>query len=207
MRYQRYFNSLLKMTKKEQIDEILKLLLQNGFEKVKMNQSKAYYVYAYVKAHNDYVVVEMTSKNDDLKTSLCIINYEDFEKLKHMYFRNSLRGKNGCKSYARIQVTGVYEGKYLQGANVCEMVCEKTKGQVIDHKFHNTMINTREALRACTVKENNMNNKKCKNPADSKYAYKVEEDFSRTWFVYVYWRVLGLISQNDAFTYNCMVNG
>lgn len=206
MKYRTYFDSLLKMSKNEQIDEILKLLPQMGFKKVKMNQSKAYCVCAYVKAHNDYVIVEMTSKNDDLKTSLCIMDYEDFEKLRHMYFCNSLRGKKGCKSYARIQVFGMYEGKHLSGVNVCEMVCAKTKGQVIDHKFHNTMINTREALRACTVKENNMNNKKCKNPANSKYAYKVEEDFSKTWFVYVYWRVLGLISQNDAFTYNRMVN-
>ena len=33
-----------------------------------------------------------------------------------------------------------------------------------------------------------------------------EHDFSNTWFAYVYWRMLGLISQEDAFAYNLEKN-
>ena len=205
-RIKRKLDSYCEMSKKEQIETVKQELEKEGFERNKIISSHAYVVNAYMREDVDYVVVDIVSTRDHLKDSLCIMNREDFMLLQGMYFSNSLRGKKGSKRRPRIQVTGNYEGNHLSGANVCEMVCPKTKGQVIDHKFHNTMINTREALRACTVKENNMNKKKCKNPANPEYAYKPEEDFATTWFVYVYWRVLDLISQEEAFAYNLEKN-
>lgn len=194
-------NSLLRMPKEQQMQEVLADLVANGFEKVGM-RSKRYIVTAFTKPDCPYVVIELKSKKDSQRDTLCVLDKVDYEKMKDMYFRNNLRGKKGCKRYPRIQVTGNYEGKHLSGANVSEMVCAKTKGQVIDHKFHNTMINTREALRACTVKENNMNKKKCKHPTNPEYAYKPEEDFGKTWFLYIYGRVLGEISMEEAFAFN-----
>ena len=51
-----------------------------------------------------------------------------------------------------------------------------------------------------------MNNKWTKNPENPEFAYKPEEDFLKTWFVYVYWRMLVLISKEEAFEYNRKVN-
>ena len=189
---------------KEQIARVKQLLLEEGFEKTKIPSSYAYNVEVYRREDANYVVVDIVSTRDALKDSLCVLDKD--ELLNGMCFSNSLRGKKGSKRRPRIQVTGNYEGKHLSGANVCEMVCPKTKGQVIDHIYHNTMINTRESLRACTVKQNNMNRKGRKKPSDPEYAYKPEEDFSSNLLVYIYWRVLGLISQEDAFAYNLEKN-
>lgn len=205
-RIKRKLDSYCEMSKKEQIETVKQELEKEGFERNKIISSHAYVVNAYMHEDVDYVVVDIVSTRDHLKDSLCIMNREDFMLLQGMYFSNSLRGKKGSKRRPRIQVTGNYEGNHLSGANVCEMVCPKTKGQVIDHIYHNTMINTRESLRACTVKQNNMNRKGRKKSSDPEYAYKPEEDFSSNLLVYIYWRVLGLISQEDAFAYNLEKN-
>lgn len=191
---------------KEQIIRAKQLLLEEGFKKTKIPSSYAYNVEVYRRDDADCMVVDIVSTRDALKDSLCVMNKEDYLAMQGMCFSNSLRGKKGSKRRPRIQVTGNYEGNHLSGANVCEMVCPKTKGQVIDHIYHNTMINTRESLRACTVKQNNMNRKGRKKSSDPEYAYKPEEDFSSNLLVYIYWRVLGLISQEEAFTYNLEKN-
>lgn len=75
-----------------------------------------------------------------------------------------------------------------------------------DHMLKSGFINTKEALRMVTRKENLMNRKCTRGLSEEELERRKKTDFQDTWFVYVYWRMLGLISQEDAFAYNLEKN-
>lgn len=75
-----------------------------------------------------------------------------------------------------------------------------------DHILKSGFINTKEALRIVTRQENLMNRKCTQGLSEDELRRRMERDFQDTWFSYAYWRMLGLISQEDAFAYNLEKN-
>ena len=72
-------------------------------------------------------------------------------------------------------------------------------------KLHSHGINVCEFLRPATRKQNAANKKGSKSN-DPVFRYKYEEDFSFTWYVFIYWKVMGIISRREAFDYNLKYN-
>lgn len=75
-----------------------------------------------------------------------------------------------------------------------------------DHILKSCFINTREALRISTRQENLMNRRCTKGLSQDELRRRMERDFQDTWYAYIYWRMLGLISKEEAFAYNLEKN-
>lgn len=81
------------------------------------------------------------------------------------------------------------------------------KGKIVDHKFHSPLINTLEALRPCTAKQNAWNRKEKsldleKMKERGEFAYNPLEDYSVTWYAYVIHKLTGDITADELREYN-----
>lgn len=88
-------------------------------------------------------------------------------------------------------------------------------GKIVDHKFHSPLINTLEALRPCTAKQNAWNRDSLSYKGDKKksldlekmkergeFAYNPLEDYSVTWYAYVIHKLTGDITADELREYN-----
>ena len=196
----------------DQVDEACKDLLFGGFSCYSRGTSKTRND-VYMKDDCDLVFLHIEPYRNHNMSAPCILDKAVYYEVLNCRIRSEERDPRlGGKYHNSPKIT---ISRYCGEANA---PLRKQKGihrYVLgildseldgDHILKSGFINTKEALRIVTKQENLMNRKCTQGLSEDELRYRKERDFQDTWFNYVYWRMLGLISQEDAFAYNLEKN-
>ena len=158
----------------------------------------------------DYVLIDINPVRFPERRTPFILDARDYEPLKGLSFRNEARDtaiRGEYHKLPKITVSPVFIGNQkCSNVKVYRYILNAPKGVPVDHVFKSVVINTREAI-ALSNTADNLKNRSCtRYLSEEQIKANKERDFSNTWFAYVYWRMLGLISQEDAFAYNLEKN-
>lgn len=202
----KYEDAGLSLTEKIQLMEVD--LLENGFSLVSMKGSNKNLNYAYLSEDSDYAVIIIEPVCTNGRKYLCILNREVYEQNKELVFsvesnRHVISDDISDTSEYRIMV--YRKGIVDVHTAIWERFVEKGELPEIDHQYHSHSINLKEHLRPCTREQNRANIKSAKSD-DPVFKYKLEEDFSFTWYAFVYWKLFGKITKEEAFAYNLKMN-
>lgn len=201
------FDMLYDLTLPEQTEWITNKLANAGIQPVERSTS---FTKNTAYQSSDCTLVDINPKNFPMRRTPCILDTEDYGNMKELYFRNEVRDTNIGGEYhklPKITVSPVFIGNEMcRNVKVYRYIMNAPKGVPVDHFFKSVVINTRESLKLTTTVENLRNRKCTKGLTEEAIRTNKERDFSKTWFVYVYWRMLGLISEDEAFAYNLEKN-
>ena len=201
------FDMLYGMSLPEQTAWITNMLKDSGVQPVERSTSFTKNTFYQL---GDCALVDISPKKFPMRRTPCILDVEDYNNLKGLYFRNEVRDTNIGGEYhklPKITVSPVFIGNEMcRNVKVYRYIMNAPKGVPVDHVFKSVVINTRESLRLTTTVENLRNRMCTKGLSEEEKLLRMQHDFSKTWYVYVYWRMLGLISQEEAFAYNLEEN-
>lgn len=204
--FEKYERENLSLTEKIQLTE--NDLLKAGFYVDEMEGSIFNKNYAYLSEHSPYAVVIIQHIMKEQLKYFCILDRIVYDRLKLLSFSvNPTKGS----VYDNIQDTSKYrvivcrEKFGIKNCPIYDLIVDKGNLPLIDHQLHSHGINVCEFLRPATRKQNAANKKGSKSD-DPVFRYKYEEDFSFTWYVFIYWKVMGIISRREAFDYNLKYN-
>ena len=194
----------------DQVDEACKDLLFGGFSCYSRGTSKTRND-VYMKDDCDLVFLHIEPYRNHNMCAPCILDESVYNEIADCRFRSEEKDyRLGGKYHNSPKITiSRYGGnapiRKQKGIHryVLGILDSELDG---DHILKSGFINTKEALRIVTKQENLMNRKCTQGLSEDELRRRMERDFQDTWFVYVYWRVLGLISQVDAFAYNLEKN-
>ena len=196
----------LSLTEKIQLMEVD--LLENGFSLVSMKGSNKNLNYAYLSEDSDYAVIIIEPVCTNGRKYFCILTKEVYELNKELVFsvesnRHIISDDISDTSEYRIMVyrSGIVDVH----TSIWERIVEKGDLPDIDHQYHSHSINLEEFLRPCTRQQNKANTKGTKSD-DPIFKYKSEEDFSFTWYAFVYWKLFEKMTKEEAFAYNLKMN-
>lgn len=197
----------------EQVEEMCKVLLEAGFERKRMGTSKTRND-VFLKDDCKYVFIHIEPYGNHSMCAPCILDESVYNEIADCRFRSEEKDYRLGGRYhnsPKITISAGRKNKHNLPKNqrgihryVLGIIynCEFDG----DHMLKSGFINTKEALRMVTRKENLMNRKCTRGLSEEELERRKKTDFQDTWFVYVYWRMLGLISQEDAFAYNLEKN-
>lgn len=196
----------LSLTEKIQLMEVD--LLENGFSLVSMKGSNKNLNYAYLSEDSDYAVIIIEPVCTNGRKYLCILTREVYEQNKELAFSiesNRHKISDDMPDTSEFRIMVYRKGIVDVHTAIWERIVEKGELPEIDHQYHSHIINLEEILRPCTREQNRANIKGVKSD-DLVFKYKSEEDFSFTWYAFVYWKLFGKITKEEAFAYNIKMN-
>lgn len=204
------FDAMFDMDVARQLDIVVNDLVNAGFDKYTNTAMTKTYNYEYSKAGCDYSLIYIEPKKfAERRIPVIVDKYVFDESLNKLNFESVELPQESWKSYHtmfRPRVNKLSAELNVAGRAVHDYIMPTDDAHEVDHRFHSIFINSFEALRPVTKEQNQMNIRNRKSDCQLEYKYKPEEDFGRTWYLYVYWRMLGLISKEEAFAYNLEKN-
>lgn len=210
------FDTMKEMTVLEQLEQIIIDLQEAGFEAVDLSTNRTKYKkVVYRKKGCKYVVFICLPKAGGVESKhknyyACVMDEDIYNIIgKRLNIYLSKHNSNEAPNRQRLVVSGKmksddvisYENELLVNI-IMKLKNLDMKGKIVDHKYHSPYICTLEAIRLATECQNRINKRNVICDKNSEFAYKKEEDFRDTWFIYIYWRVLGMVSQREVFAYN-----
>ncbi|MDD6572353.1 MAG: hypothetical protein PUF12_08240 [Thermoflexaceae bacterium] len=200
-------DELFEMSLPEQTECIANKLVEAG---IKPTIYSTAYTSNTIYEVGDYVLIDINPARFPMRRTPCILDASEYKNLKGLRFRNECRDLKIGGEYhklPKVTVSPVFIGNRKESnVKVYRYILKAPKGIPVDHVFKSVVINTHEAL-ALSNTADNLRNRKCtRYLTDEEIKANKERDFSNTWYIYVYWRMLGLISQEDAFAYNLEKN-
>ena len=155
----------------------------------------------------DYVLVDINPVYFPHRRTPCIIDKHVYDVVGKCHFRNEVRDNKSSSKYRKLpKITISGNGLEQDNYKIYRYILKAPCGEPVDHLFRSVVINTKEAIRLCDNVNNTYNRRCTTGLSDADKEYSLSRDFGDTWFVYVYWKMLGLISQEEAFAYNLEKN-
>ena len=155
----------------------------------------------------DYALVDIQPVYFPERRTPCIIDKCIYDEVGRCHFRNEVRDRRIWDGYhlePKITISG--NGLERDNYKIYRYILKAPEKVPVDHIMKSVVLNTRECIKLTTPKENQMNRKCTKGLSEEEKLLRMQHDFSKTWYVYVYWRMLGLISEEEAFAYNLEKN-